>query len=58
MSDPFTFSVAWGSLMGVSTLAVHSIGDFNLAIPANHYLFILLLGMTLRLLQCEEDFVK
>ena len=56
LSNERIFSVAWGGFMGLSAFAIHGLADFNLAIPANHYLFILLLGMVVRLLQ--EEYAK
>jgi len=44
----------WGCAGSVLSLALHSLADFNLHIPANGLLFFLLLGLTFRLVRLRE----
>lgn len=46
--------VAGGALISVTSLSVHNLLDFNWAIPANTWMFILLWGIVLRLLSPES----
>ena len=43
--DPFRKSIAVGALAGAAALAVHSLVDFNLRLPANALVFATLLGV-------------
>jgi len=43
--DPLARGVAFGVVMGVTALAIHSTVDFNLQIPANAFLFSVLLAL-------------
>jgi O-antigen ligase len=43
--DPFLRGVAFAALMGLTALLVHSFVDFNLQIPANASLFVVLLAL-------------
>jgi O-antigen ligase len=43
--DPFRKSIAVGALAGAGALAVHSLIDFNLRLPANALVFATLLGL-------------
>ena len=43
--DPLARGVAFGVVMGVSAIAIHSTVDFNLQIPANAFLFSVLLAL-------------
>jgi len=43
--DPLARGVAFGVVMGVTALAIHSTVDFNLQIPANAFIFTLLLAL-------------
>ena len=43
--DPLARGVAFGVVMGVTALAIHSTVDFNLQIPANAFLFCVLLAL-------------
>ena len=43
--DPFTRGIAFGVVMGVIAIGIHSTVDFNLQIPANTFLFMILLAM-------------
>jgi len=43
--DPLARGVAFGVVMGVTALAIHSMVDFNLQIPANAFLFCVLLAL-------------
>ena len=43
--DPFTRGIAFGVVMGVIAIGIHSTVDFNLQIPANAFLFLILLAM-------------
>lgn len=49
VDDVQGFAPMWGILIAVTSLGVHGFADFNLAIPANAWLVILLLGMAGRL---------
>ena len=44
-NDQFTRGIAFGCLMGTSSLLLHSLVDFNLQIPANALVFVLLLAL-------------
>jgi len=43
--DPLLRGVAFASVMGVAAILIHSTADFNLRIPANAVLFMLLLAL-------------
>src|SRR5207249_11827847 len=43
--DPFRKSIAVGAAGAVAALAVHSLFDFNLRLPANALVFVSLLGL-------------
>jgi len=43
--DPLARGVAFGVVMGVTALAIHSAVDFNLQIPANAFIFTVLLAL-------------
>ena len=43
--DPLARGMAFASLMGVTSLLIHSSADFNLRIPANAVLFVVLLAL-------------
>jgi len=43
--DPLARGVAFGVLMGVTAIGIHSTVDFNLQIPANTFIFMLLLAL-------------
>ena len=43
--DPLARGVAFGVVMGVSAIAIHSTVDFNLQIPANAFIFSVLLAL-------------
>ncbi|HWO99585.1 MAG TPA: O-antigen ligase family protein [Methylococcus sp.] len=43
--DPFLRGIAFAALMGLTALLVHSFVDFNLQIPANASLFVILLAL-------------
>lgn len=49
-----SFPLAWGSLVSVASLCLHAAADFNLAIPANAFLLIFLLGLVYRLVAFES----
>jgi putative inorganic carbon (HCO3(-)) transporter len=43
--DPLARGVAFGVVMGVTAIGIHSTVDFNLQIPANAFVFMLLLAL-------------
>jgi O-antigen ligase len=43
--DPLMRGMSFASLMGVGALLIHSLADFNLQIPANAALFMVMLGL-------------
>jgi hypothetical protein len=43
--DPFLRGIAFAALMGLTALLIHSFVDFNLQIPANASLFVILLAL-------------
>ena len=43
--DPFTRGIAFGVVMGVIAIGIHSTVDFNLQIPANAFIFSILLAL-------------
>jgi len=43
--DPLARGIAFGVVMGVTALAIHSTVDFNLQIPANAFIFTVLLAL-------------
>jgi putative inorganic carbon (HCO3(-)) transporter len=43
--DPLARGVAFGVMMGVIALGIHSTVDFNLQIPANAFIFMILLAL-------------
>jgi O-antigen ligase len=43
--DPLARGVAFGALMGIVALGIHSTVDFNLQIPANAFLFVILCAL-------------
>jgi|CXWL01.1.fsa_nt_gi O-antigen ligase len=43
--DPFTRGIAFGAVMGILAIGIHSTVDFNLQIPANAFLFFILLAL-------------
>jgi putative inorganic carbon (HCO3(-)) transporter len=43
--DPLARGVAFGVVMGITALAIHSTVDFNLQIPANAFIFTVLLAL-------------
>jgi len=43
--DPLARGVAFGVVMGITALAIHSTVDFNLQIPANAFIFSVLLAL-------------
>lgn len=43
--DPLARGIAFGVVMGVTAVAIHSTVDFNLQIPANAYIFTILLAL-------------
>jgi O-antigen ligase len=43
--DPLARGIAFGVVMGVTALAIHSTVDFNLQIPANAFIFTVLLSL-------------
>ena len=43
--DPLARGVAFGVVMGVVSIGIHSTVDFNLQIPANAFLFVVLLAL-------------
>ena len=43
--DPLARGVAFGVLMGVTAIGIHSTVDFNLQIPANAFMFMILLAL-------------
>lgn len=47
--------LAFGSLMGVTALLIHSLTDFNLQIPANTQLFVILLVLCVMSLHLPND---
>jgi O-antigen ligase len=44
-SDPLLRGVAFGVVMGITALGIHSTVDFNLQIPANAFIFVVLLAL-------------
>jgi len=48
------YYLLWGCAASIVSLALHSLADFNLHIPANGLLFFLLLGLTYRLLHLRK----
>ena len=44
-SDPHLRGVAFGVVMGVVAIGIHSTVDFNLQIPANAFIFVILLAL-------------
>lgn len=44
-SDRFSYGIALGCLIGTISLLIHGFGDFNLQIPSNSLLFLLLLTL-------------
>jgi len=52
-----SFGLVWGCVIAITSLALHSLADFQFAIPANLLIFICLLGAAVRLL-CPEDKVE
>ncbi len=52
---PYTnYYLFWGCVGSILALALHSLADFNLHIPANGLLFFLLLGLMYRLLRIRK----
>lgn len=47
-------SIAAGCIAGVTAIVVHSIGDFNLQVPANAFYFATLLGLAIAVLRIDE----
>lgn len=45
-NDPFIMGIAIGGIIGVISISLHSIVDFNTHIPANAFLLSILLGIT------------
>jgi len=45
----------WGCLLGVFTLLLHSVVDFNLHIPANALVLAVLIGITIRLTRAPHE---
>ncbi len=43
--DPFTRGIAFGVVMGILAIGIHSAVDFNLQIPANAFIFMILLAI-------------
>jgi putative inorganic carbon (HCO3(-)) transporter len=43
--DPLLRGVAFGVVMGITALGIHSTVDFNLQIPANAFIFVVLLAL-------------
>ena len=43
--DPFLRGIAFGAVMGVIAIGIHSTVDFNLQIPANAFIFMILLAL-------------
>ena len=43
--DPLVRGVAFGVVMGVVAIGIHSTVDFNLQIPANAFVFMILLAL-------------
>jgi len=52
--DPLARGVAFGVVMGITALAIHSTVDFNLQIPANAFIFTVLLALGWISLQLER----
>lgn len=53
--DMSSFALSFGALSGLAAIAIHGLTDFNFAIPSNLLIFILILGLTQRLLQFERE---
>ena len=49
-SDPWAAGIALGAATGVVAVLIHSLGDFNLRIPANAMLFVVIASLGLRAL--------
>jgi O-antigen ligase len=43
--DPLARGVAFGVVMGIVSIGIHSTVDFNLQIPANAFIFVILLAL-------------
>ena len=43
--DPFLRGIAFGAVMGIIAIGIHSTVDFNLQIPANAFIFMILLAL-------------
>ena len=43
--DPFSRGIAFGVIMGIIAIGIHSTVDFNLQIPANAFIFTILLAL-------------
>jgi len=48
------FAWGWGGSLALTSLAIHSFFDFNLAIPANRLLFIYIFAGTVRVMQYHD----
>lgn len=56
--DFSTFALAWGSLVGLFSISLHGLTDFNFAIPGQALLFFLILGGCHRLLDYQKQSVS
>jgi O-antigen ligase len=54
-NSQFVKGIAFGCLMGTISLLIHSAGDFNLQIPSNAVLFIVLLSLPHAVSQYNDD---
>jgi O-antigen ligase len=43
--DPFARGISFGAMMGIIAIGIHSTVDFNLQIPANAFIFTILLAL-------------
>lgn len=53
--DFSTFALAWGAIVGLVSLSLHGLTDFNFAIPGQTLLFFLILGACHRLLDYQKQ---
>ncbi len=53
--DFSTFALAWGAIVGLISLSLHGLTDFNFAIPGQTLLFFLILGACHRMLDYQKQ---
>jgi len=53
--DASSFFLSLGALAGLTSIAIHGLTDFNFSIPSNLLIFVLVLGLTQRLIQFDRE---